>query len=83
MYDRVVMTSSLIMEHWLEGNANPPEELITAYLDAVDAATDSLNANRLHEQVIPPNSDYCEDLYKKFGLAENKKKILDSTPDLF
>ena len=31
MYDRVAIVADLIMEHWLEGNANPPQDLINAY----------------------------------------------------
>ena len=82
MYDRVVIVTDLIMEHWLEGNANPPPELIDAYYDAVDSATEMINGNRLHEQVVRPNADFYEELHSKFGL-ENFKKKVDTTPDLF
>ena len=81
-YDRVVIVADLIMEHWLEGNANPPKELIDAYYDAVDEATFFINGNRLHESVVRPNSDFYEEIHAKFGL-ENLKKKLDNTPDLF
>jgi hypothetical protein len=81
-YDRVVIVADLIMEHWLEGNANPPKELIDAYYDAVDGATFFINGNRLHESVVRPNSDFYEEIHAKFGL-ENLKKKLDNTPDLF
>jgi len=83
MYDRVAIVADLIMEHWLEGNANPPQALITAYYDAVEGAQIALNGNRLHEQVVRPNAEFFEELHEKFGLTENKKKNLDSTPDLF
>ena len=82
MYDRVVIVTDLIMEHWLEGNANPPKELIDAYFDAVDEATFFINGNRLHESVVRPNGDFYEQLHEKFGLEKNKK-LLDKTPDLF
>ena len=82
-YDRVVIVADLIMEHFLEGNSNPPPELIDAYYDAVDEATMYINGNRLHESVVKPNSDFYEQIHAKFGLAENKKKKLDTTPDLF
>ena len=79
MYDRVAIVADLIMEHWLEGNANPPQALITAYYDAVEGAQIALNGNRLHEQVVRPNAEFYEELHEKFGLTENKKKNLDST----
>ena len=83
MYDRVVIVADLIMEHWLEGNANPSKELIDTYYDAVDEATFFINGtSRLHEQVVRPNSDFYEELHAKFGL-ENFKKKVDNTPDLF
>ena len=82
MYDRVVIVTDLIMEHWLEGNANPPKELIDAYYDAVDEATFFINGNRLHESVVRPNGNFYEQLHEKFGLEKNKK-LLDKTPDLF
>ena len=82
-YDRVVIVADLIMEHFLEGNSNPPSELIDAYYDAVDEATAYINGNRLHESVVKPNSDFYEQMNEKFGLEENKKKNLDTTPDLF
>ena len=81
-YDRVVIVADLIMEHWLEGNANPSKELIDAYFDAVDEATFFINGNRLHESVVRPNGYFYEQLHAKFGL-ENAKKNLDTTPDLF
>ena len=81
-YDRVVIVADLLVEHWLEGNANPPKELIDAYYDAVDEATFFINGNRLHESVVRPNSDFYEEIHAKFGL-ENLKKKLDNTPDLF
>lgn len=83
MYDRVVIVADLILEHWLEGNSNPPKELINQYFDAVDDASSCLNNDRLHEQVVPLNADFYLELHDKFGLTETKKKNLDSTPDLF
>ena len=83
MYDRVVIVTDLIMEHWLEGNANPPQELIDEYFDAVDWASQCINNNRLHEEVVRGNADFYEEIHAKFGLSENKKKNLDTTPDLF
>jgi len=68
MYDRVAIVADLIMEHWLEGNANPPQGLITAYYDAVDHAQIALNGKRLHEQVVPPNSDFYDSIHSRFGL---------------
>jgi len=68
MYDRAVIVADLIMEHWLEGNCNPPKELIDAYFDAVDAANIAINGNRLHESVVTPNSEFYEEIHAKFGL---------------
>ena len=67
-YDRVVIVADLIMEHWLEGNANPPQGLITAYYDAVEDAQVALSVNRLHEQIIRPNSDFYDSIHSRFGL---------------
>ena len=86
MHDRVLIVADLIMEHILDGNANPPQELINAYFDAVDDAGQSLSVPghlRLHEQVVRPNADFYEEMHAKFGLEEKKKKDLDITPDLF
>ena len=86
MHDRVLILADLIVEHFLEGNSNPPKELIDAYFDAVDDAGQSLSVPghlRLHEQVVRPNSDFYEEMHEKFGLSEKKKKNLDITPDLF
>jgi hypothetical protein len=83
MYDRVAIVADLIMEHWLEGNANPPQALISAYYDAVEGAQIAINGNRLHEQVVRPNAEFYEKLHEKFGLTENKKKnqqSVGSTP---
>ena len=69
-YDRVVIVMDLIMEHWLEGNANPPKELIDAYYDAVDEATFFINGtSRLHESAVTPNADFYDQLHAKFALA--------------
>jgi len=67
-YDRLSIVMDQIMEHWLEGNANPPQGLITAYYDAVDHAQIALNGKRLHEQVVPPNSDFYDSIHSRFGL---------------
>ena len=67
-YDRVNIVADLIVEHWLEGNANPPKELMDAYFDAVDMAQIALNSNRLHESVVRPNGEFYEELHAKFGL---------------
>jgi hypothetical protein len=68
MYDRVIIVADLIMEHWMEGNANPPKELIDAYFDAVEMAQIALNSNRLHESVVRPNGEFYEEIHSKFGL---------------
>jgi hypothetical protein len=71
MYDRVAIVADLIMEHWLEGNANPPQGLITAYYDAVEDAQVALSVNRLHEQIIRPNSDFYDSIHSRFGLDKD------------
>jgi hypothetical protein len=68
MYDRVNIVADLIVEHWLEGNANPPKELMDAYFDAVEMAQIALNGNRLHESVVRPNGEFYEEIHSKFGL---------------
>ena len=68
-YDRLSIVMDQMMEYWLEGNTNPPKELIDAYYDAVDDATFFINGtSRLHESVVTPNGDFYEQLHAKFGL---------------
>jgi hypothetical protein len=81
-HDQAIILASLIVEHWLEGNGKPPQELIDLYFDKVDEATVSLCYDRLHEQVTTHNGEFYEQMQEEFGL-QNKKKNLDSTPDLF
>lgn len=82
-FDRAIIVADLIMEHWLEGNANPPEELINEYFDAVEWSSSCLNVGRLHEAVVRENAEFYEEIHSKFGLTENKEKKIDNTPDLF
>ena len=74
-YDRLAIVMEQMMERWLDGNANPPEELINAYWDAKDDVAECVNVNRLHEQIVTPNSEFFEKINSKFGL--------DTTPDLW
>lgn len=69
-YDRVVIVADRIMEHILHGNGNPPKELMNQYFDAVDAAGQSLNVERLHEQVVRANADFFEEIEEKFSLED-------------
>jgi len=78
MHDRVLIVADLIVEHFLEGNSNPPKELIDAYYDAVADASMSLNVPshlRLHEQVVRPNSEFYEKLHEKFGLDSKPNAV--------
>ena len=75
MYDRVNIVADLIVEHWLEGNANPPKELINAYYDAKDDVGEHINVGRIHEQIVSPNSEFFEKINLEFGL--------DNPPRLF
>jgi site-specific DNA-adenine methylase len=74
-YDRVTIVMDHIMEYWLEGNCNPPKELIDAYYDAKDDVGEHINVGRLHEQIVSPNSEFFEKINSKFRL--------DNTPRLF
>ena len=74
-YDRLSIVMEQIMEYWLEGHANPPKELIDAYFDAKDDVGEHINAGRLHEQIVPHNSEFYDKINSEFGL--------DRTPDLF
>ena len=82
-HDKVIILANLIVEHWLDGSGNPPKDLIDLYYDKMDEASVSLCYDRLHEQVVTHNGEFYEEIHAKFGLSENKKKNLDSTPDLF
>ena len=74
-YDRVAIVMDHIMEYWLEGQANPPKNLIDAYYDAKDDVGEHINVGRLHEQIVSPNSDFFEKINAEFGL--------DRKPGLF
>jgi hypothetical protein len=74
-YDRLAILMENIMEHWLDGDANPPKELIDAYYDVKDDINDHLNVDRLHEQVIPANAEFYNTIQQKFKF--------DETPNLW
>jgi hypothetical protein len=74
-YDRLSILMENIMEQWLDGDNAPPKELIDAYYDVKDDINDHLNVDRLHEQVIPANSEFYEKIQKKFSV--------DDTPNLW
>ena len=74
-YDRLAIVMDQIMEHWLEGNANPPKELINAYYDAKDDVGEHINVGRIHEQIVTANSEFFEKINSEFGL--------DNSPRLF
>jgi hypothetical protein len=74
-YDRLSIVMDHIMEYWLEGNANPPKELINAYYDAKDDVGEHINVGRIHEQIVSPNSEFFEKINLEFGL--------DNPPRLF
>jgi len=74
-YDRLAIVMEAIMELWLEGNGNPPAELIEAYWDAKADINDHLNPGRLHESVIPANADFYNTIQQKFKF--------DDTPNLW
>jgi hypothetical protein len=67
-YDRLYIVMDHLVEHWLEGNANPPKELINAYCDARDQMGECINVGRLHEQIVPHNSEFFEKINSEFGL---------------
>lgn len=74
-YDRLSIVMDQMMEHWLEGNCNPPKELVDAYYTARDDVGEHINVGRLHEQIVPHNSEFYDKINSEFGL--------DRTPDLF
>jgi len=74
-YDRLSIVMEEMVEHWLEGNCNPPQALITAYYDAKSDVGEHINVGRLHEEITRPNSEFFEKINSKFGL--------DNTPKLF
>ena len=65
-YDRLSIVMEHIMEHWLEGNANPPQKLINAYYEAHDHV--SHNVGKMHEQILTPNAEFFEKINAEFGL---------------
>jgi len=67
-YDRLSIVMDQMMEYWLEGNANPPKELIDAYYDAKDDVGEHINVGRIHEQIVPHNGEFFEKIESQFGL---------------
>jgi molecular chaperone GrpE (heat shock protein) len=76
-YDRLSILMENIMEQWLDGDNAPPKELIDAYYDVKDDVNEHLNVDRLHEQVIPANSEFYNTIQQKF------KFDVDDTPNLW
>lgn len=74
-YDRLSIVMEELMDRWLEGQANPPKELVDAYWDAKADVGEHLNIGRLHEEIVKPNSEFFERINSKFGL--------DTTPNLW
>ena len=74
-YDRLAILMETIMENWLDSDNAPPKELIDAYYDVKDDVNAHLNVDRLHEQVIPANSEFYDKIQEKFSV--------DDTPNLW
>jgi hypothetical protein len=74
-YDRLAIVVEQLMERWLDGNANPPEQLIEEYWAAKADIGELVNVGRLHEEITRPNGEFFEKLNSKFGL--------DNTPNLW
>ena len=74
-YDRLTIVMEEMMDRWLDGNANPPKELVDAYWDAKSDVGEQINVGRLHEEITKPNSEFFEKINSKFGL--------DNTPNLW
>ena len=74
-YDRLTIVMEETMDRWLDGNANPPKELIDAYWDAKSDVGEQINVGRLHEEITKPNSEFFEKINSKFGI--------DNTPNLW
>ena len=67
-----------IMEHWLEGNCNPPKELIDQYFDAKDEAlaalyydySDNKNNERFANGTRGMNREFYQKIKKQFKATE-------------
>ncbi len=78
MYDRVVIVADLIMEHWLEGNCNPPKELIDQYFETKDEAltalyydySDNKNNERFANGTRGMNREFYQKIKKQFKATE-------------
>ena len=83
-YDRVTIVMDCIMEHWLEGNCNPPKELIDQYFESKDEALTALyydyeyskSNERFANGTRGMNREFYQKIKKSFGVEE-------ITPDLF
>jgi hypothetical protein len=83
-YDKVTIVMDCIMEHWLEGNCNPPKELIDQHFETKDEALQALyndfeniKANQVFaERTCGMNRAFYKKIDKQFGVTE-------ITPELF
>ena len=77
-YDKVTIVMDCIMEHWLEGNCNPPKELIDQYFETKDAALQALyndfediKENQLFaERTRGMNREFYKKIDTQFGVTE-------------
>jgi len=83
-YDKVTIVMDCIMEHWLEGNCNPPKELIDQYFETKDEALTALyydyeyskSNERFANGTRGMNREFYKKIDKQFGVTE-------ITPELF
>ncbi len=77
-YDKVTIVMDCIMEHWLEGNCNPPKELIDQYFETKDAAVQALyhdfdyikENQRFAEETRGMNREFYKKIDQQFGVTE-------------
>ena len=77
-YDKVTIVMDCIMDHWLEGNCNPPKELIDQYFESKDEAltalyydySDNKNNERFANGTRGMNREFYKKIDKQFGVTE-------------
>ena len=84
-YDKVTIVMDCIMEHWLEGNCNPPKELIDQYFETKDAALQALytdfediKENQVFaERTRGMNREFYKKIDQQFGVTETPMLFIE------
>ena len=82
-YDRVTIVMDCIMEHWLEGNCNPPKGLIDEYYDAREEALTALYYDYEYSKSNERFANGTRGMNREFYQKIKKQFKATETPMLF